>query len=243
MQPAGGETEVSLLLKTAVGFVSTLVATLIGVYIGFRKDRKAAAKNSRKTAVSHLKSIKTELDSNSEILGQNYRLLREMQGGSLDVDHYSVSLLSTNAWESAQNGDVIEYLDSKSYTEIQSLYTQIDNLNEQIRRLRTELLHSTVGETDEIGPIELDEWTIEVAVWEDGEISQTGLGDLIKNKSNQINGSIPAIKSSIQQNIDDLNPEDQDTLEEGTQDRTLSGQDGFNYYPAIWLRRDTGRKE
>jgi hypothetical protein len=193
------------IIQTLLGFLATLTATLIGVYIAFQKDRKADRQQTRKTTIQHLKSIKKELELNHTNAQGNYNLIDTMQQQEdFDADHYSLEPYSTDAWDSAVSDQIIEVLDADLYTDLQRTYFLIKSTNEQIRRIRMEPLHNRIGDELDYGVTKVPVWTIDVNHWdtEREEINQKGLGEIIRDKSQKIRvhsgGNITSIEDEIE---------------------------------------------
>jgi hypothetical protein len=169
-------------------------------------DRRAKKKDDQQVAVQHLKSVRNELNTNKRIADGNFRLLREIQASTKTTDHYSVNLFSVDAWDAALRGTINETIDSNLYQELQTIYTEARNVNEQVRRLRTEPLHHRVGEEEEYGPVEWDVWTISVSYWdaEENVLEEAGLGEVIKERCRSINMDISSVESDIDAEIDRL---------------------------------------
>jgi len=182
-------------------FLGTLFATLIGVFIGFRLDRFSESRSSKNTTIQHLETIDEELEQNKEILSQNWNIINYLQHEGNDGEHYALSICSTSAWEAAQDDNIIEHIDPELYREIQSLYSSYENLNELVKRLRTEVLHPDVVGDKETGEPDIfpETWTIEVARWnsELEEVELTGLGDLIKDTSNGLKVETQGLQSQV----------------------------------------------
>jgi len=188
---------------SAASFLGTLLATLIGVVIGFRLDRYAESRNQRNTTVQHLRAIKSELEDNRNILSNNYEIIDYLQEEGNSGTHYALTICSMTAWESAQNGEIVEHVDEDLYSDIQELYSDYTAINESIKRLRTELLHPDLLDSGEKSDIFPDTWTVEVARWdsERERVETTGLGDLIKSKSNRAKISTDGLIEKIDEEI------------------------------------------
>lgn len=189
---------------SAFGFMSTAAATLIGVFIAFLLESRRQTSNRRETSVQHLKSIKRELKNNSKIAEGNYKVITELQRNGNDASHYVLDVCSTSEWEAALSANLIEFVDSSLYEDLQSAYSDIQSLNEMVARLRTEPLHPEVSEDRTNKLLEFDTWTLSVLYWDasQDEVMQSGLGDIIKRRSNEtrvkINGIIEDIEDEIE---------------------------------------------
>lgn len=186
-------------------FISTLTATLIGVLLGLKKDRTIQKEKTERTALHHLKSIKNEIELNYSVARGNYNLIDALQQQQeFDADHYLTKPYSTNAWEAALSDQIIETIDSDLYLELQDLYSMIQSTNEQIRRLRTEHLHDSVGGKIDYGVTEAPIWTIDVNYWDDqnGQIGEKAIGELIRDHSNEIRILIDGCTDQVDQDIE-----------------------------------------
>lgn len=207
--PRSGSSPISfqILIQVALGFIATLIATLIGVEKGFEKDREAKNSDEKRRVLNHIRSVRNELNANKSAAESNYRLLRSMQSSDgLDSDHYSVMLLSTESWGAAVDGRINQEIDEDLYSEIQELYSDFQYINELIRRVRTEPLHQRIGDSESIGELELEVWSITVTHWNDeaGEPDVSMLGDLIKNECNQANIKAKNISNRLDNEIEKL---------------------------------------
>lgn len=185
-------------------FILTLTATLIGVLIAFKLDRKAEQQTRKETIIQHLRAIQRELNSNSNAIENNFQVINYLQGNGNDASHYALEPFSTSAWEAAVEDQLVEHIDNETYSDLQDLYTQLENVNELVRRLRTESLHPEMNQDSDT--VWEDTWTISIAYWDETEegIRETGLGDLIKNRSNQVNIKIDSVTTEIEGVIDSL---------------------------------------
>ncbi|WP_178915173.1 hypothetical protein [Natronomonas gomsonensis] len=195
------------LAQIFLGFLATLIATLIGVERGFKKDRQAERDRARKTTLQHLNAIENELELNHSNAGGNYELIDELQQKTdIDSDHYSLEPYSTDAWDAAVSDQVIENISSETYTHLQETYSLIKSTNEQIRRLRTESLHENIGNTIDYGATEMPVWTMEVSYWnrQSSEVDTKGLGELIRDRSNRIRVKASGDLENIEQETENL---------------------------------------
>lgn len=193
------------LAQIFVGFVATLIATLIGVERGFEKDRQAERKQTRNRTVQHLESISSEISLNRSIAVGNYNLVDQLQANeSVEAEHYTLEMFRTDAWDSAIEDQIIEVADPEFYRELQDLYNGIKSTNELIRRLRTESLHSRIGDEVEYGNTEFPIWTIDVHYWDENseDIEVAGLGELIRDRSNQVNIQSSGVLDRIEPEIE-----------------------------------------
>ncbi|MFD1641801.1 hypothetical protein [Halohasta litorea] len=192
--------------STAVSFISTLFATLIGVYIAFGLDRRAKKEDGTKTNLNSLLALRNELELNQDIAIGNYKTLSEQGDSDVDVDHYSVDLYTVDSWNAAVQSNVLSKIDPDLHKSIHRHYSQIMSTNEQIRRLRMEPLHQRLEEDSDDGPIALDVWTIRVSYWDEQEerVMECGLGDLIRNRSNRIKIKSTSLEDRLDDEIDEL---------------------------------------
>lgn len=191
---------------TLLQFFSTLTATLIGVLIAFRLDQIAKNRNREKTIIQHIHAIERELENNREVIEHNFKVIDHLQQKENDSSHYTLEPFSTTAWNAALQDRLVENLNEESYQNLQEVYTQINNVNELIKRLRTESLHPDLKEANEENDASIfaDKWTITVTYWDksENEVRETGLGDLIKNRSNEINMEIRSIERELKSEIE-----------------------------------------
>jgi hypothetical protein len=202
----------SILLQTVLGFIATLTATLIGVKLAFDKDRQADQKEAQKRVLQHLKAIRKESKINKSVAENNFELLIKLQGRDNGADSYVLELFSTQAWDKAMNNRVNELIDPELQGELQQIYSRVQTVNELIRRLRTEPLHSTIGEEATESTISDENWTMEVSFYNSDteETENSGLGDLIKNECNDIKISIKKIEDQLSEEISDLESDTQE---------------------------------
>lgn len=182
------------------GFISTLLATLIGVGLGFRLDKVLENRARKKTVQQHLEAVVEELESNKNIIKQNRNVIKHLQDEGNNATHYALRKFSSNAWEAALDNQFIEHLDDDDlYQNLQSLYANIDSTNELIKRLRTESLHPRMGETEN-EYLDTEVWTVNVAYWDRSreEVEETGLADLIKSESDNLNIEIDGVKTELE---------------------------------------------
>lgn len=190
-----------------VGFLSTLLATLIGVVIAFWNDRKIEQANQYKQAIQHLRSIKEELKRNRGTTNHTIdvvTMLQDEHGG--ESSHYAVDLLSTEAWSAALNDGIIKSINNDLYRELNEIYYRTNAINELIRRLRTESLHPTLGEHEDTGIFDWEVWTITVTYWDEEEeaVKEAELATILKNKSNSLGIRIDGVSRSIDEAINEL---------------------------------------
>jgi len=198
--------DATLGIDILLGFLATLIATICGVYLGFGKDRQIDEVHSLDKTASLLSSLSQEAENNKDVANSNFHLLRELQAADQDTDHYVLDTFDVDAWEASQHGLIIERTEPELYKEIQSLYSEINNVNEQIRRLRSEALHSTIGDTEELGASELTTWTIEVNYWDrdEGAVDNAGLGDLIQRRCKELKIKCESISNDIDEEVSRL---------------------------------------
>lgn len=200
-----------IILQAVLGFFATLTATLIGVKLAFNKDRQADQKETQKRVLQHLKAIENESKINRSVSENNFELLIKLQNKDNGADSYVLELFSTQAWDKAMNNRVSELIDSELHGDLQQIYSQIQTVNELIRRLRTEPLHSAIGEEATESTITDKNWTMEVSFYNSDtkEIEKSGLGDLIKNKCNDIKISIEAVEDQLSDEISNIESDTQ----------------------------------
>jgi len=201
---AGGE---SLYFEVFLGFLATLLATVCGVYLGFGKDRQIDEVRSLEKTANLLSSLSEEIGNNKRIADSNFNLLRELQAADQDADHYVLDTFDIDAWEACQHGLVIERTKPELYRNLQGIYSEISSVNEQIRRLRSESLHSNLGETEQLGSSKLKTWTIDVNYWDSDEdaVDSAGLGDLIQDRCKDIKIDCDSISDDIDAEIERIN--------------------------------------
>ena len=189
-----------------LGFSATLLATVFGVYLGFGKDRQINDIRSLEKTTNLLSSLSQEVNNNKSVANSNFSLLSELQAGDQDSDHYVLDTFDMDAWEASQHGLIIEWMDSELYRDLQNLYTEINSLNEQIRRLRSEALHGTVGETEQVGNTQLTRWTMEVSYWDPDEekVKESGLGDLIQDRCQNVKMKCQSLSNEIDEEIEEI---------------------------------------
>ena len=190
--------------STFFSILPTFFATLSGVIIAFRLDRYAERKRARETTLEQLKTIKSELDENSDTLESNYRVINQLQEEGNSASHYALALCSTSAWEASLDKSVIEHIDPTLYRELQQVYSKTEAVNELVRRLRTESLHPQLGEDEDI--LESGIWTISVSYWNANRerVEDIGLGDLIKNRSNETKVKLEGVEQRIDEEVNEL---------------------------------------
>lgn len=189
------------------GFISTSVATLIGVGVGFWNDRRIEEANQHQRAIQHLKSIEQELTRNRETINNSVDVINELQDdGGGDSSHYAIDVLSTNAWNAAINDQVIESIDGGLYRDLNEVYYRAQTINEMIHRLRTESIHPSIGDIEGEGIFQREIWTITVTYWnEDREtVQEAELATVIKNKCNSLGIRIDGISGDIEESINEL---------------------------------------
>lgn len=215
------------LLQVGLGFVATLVATLIGVKIAFDLDRTAESKKKKGRVIQHLNSLNKELSINREIATSNYRTLTGMQDDALESNHYALEPFNTDAWNAAIGERIIELVDESTHGELQEVYAEIRSINELIERVRTEPLYQGIGEEETVGPTDMTIWTIQINYWdhEADEVRETGLGDLILTRSQSLRVKIDSVSGEIDQEISKLEDESDD-------DESEPKNPGFNRVPA-----------
>lgn len=183
----------------------TLAGSLIGVFVGFRLDRRAEQRREREAVLEYLKSIREELKNNKQVVTGNYRVIADIQGSDSTSDHYALSLCSSSAWNAAVGNQIVEEIDGDLYADLQQLYSKSQSMNEQIKRLRTEPLYDEIEseEEDEFG---VKIWTIPVRYWDDthDSVESAGLGDLIQKHCNDVKMDIEEVETSIESEIEDL---------------------------------------
>jgi len=196
-----------LVLEVSLGFLATLLATVCGVYLGFGKDRQVDEVRSLEKTSNLLSSLSQEVSNNKSIANSNFSLLSELQAGDQEADHYVLDTFDMDAWEASQHGVIVERTDPELYRELQNLYANIDSLNEQIRRLRSEALHGTVGDTEDVGSTELTTWTMDVSYWdsEDQDVNESGLGDLIQDRCQEVKMECDSLSGKIEDEIEEIN--------------------------------------
>ncbi|ELY95153.1 hypothetical protein C483_02276 [Natrialba hulunbeirensis JCM 10989] len=187
--------------------VATLVATLIGVSQAFRLDRQAEKKARVQEATDHLNAVKNELELNKEIAERNYRIISKLQSEDPEsATHYTLEKFSTEAWDAAVSGQINTTIDSEFHSDMKEVYADAASTNELINRLRTEQLHPSIGETEEMGVGEYRIWTITVTHWseETGDIEESPLGVLIKERSNSLRVSIEGKLGKLETRVSSL---------------------------------------
>jgi len=211
---------------SAVGFA----ATLIGVLIAFKLDRRAQRESRRGTVKLHLEAISNELDANKETIDRNFQVVNFLQGEGNGADHYTLEPYSAGAWEAAVSDQLIEHIDGELYNDLQELYREIGNVNELIKRLRTESIHPEVDDDETDTAYGMD-WTITVAYWHSSheEVRKTGLGDLIKNRSNRVNILIDGVENDLDDAIEEMerNSEEDEDEEQSVVDYSLIPLNGI----------------
>lgn len=190
-----------------MGFISTLLATLTGVIVGFWNDRKIEQIRQYDRTIQHLQAIEKELTRNRETINHTIDVISRLQdneGG--ETSHYAVDLLSTDAWGAALNEGIIDSLDMKLYKNLNEVYYRAGAINELIKRLRTESIHPLLGEVQEEGIFETEVWTITVTYWDEdeGRIKEAELATVLKEKENSLGIRIDGVTEDIKESISDL---------------------------------------
>lgn len=219
-----------IFLQAGLGLIATLFATLVGVKTAFKKDREAQQKETEKRVLQHLIAIKNESSINQSVASNNFELIIKLQQEENGADSYALELFSTQAWNKAMNNQVSALIDPELHGELQEIYSQIESVNELTHRLRTEPLHSTIGEENDETPISRENWTIEVSFFntDSQEVETSGLGDLIKNRCEDIKSAIDRISEPLSEEIADLEQNKQCVIEENRESKHT-----------IWEKRNT----
>lgn len=196
-----------------IGFLSTLFATLIGVAVAFWNDRKIEQRNQYNRTIQHLQSVNKELDRNREAINHTIDVITKLQddqGGN--SSHYAVDLLSTDAWSAALDDGIIESVDRDLYEKLNEVYYRTNSINELVRRLRTESLHPSLGESKDTGVLETEIWTITVTYWNEEEetIQEAELATVLKSKSNSLGIRIDGVSDRISSSIEELEEKKED---------------------------------
>jgi len=203
----------------AIGFFSTLLATLIGVIVGFWNDRMTDEIKSYARAIQHLNSVNTELERNRETINHSVDVISDLQeDGGGETSHYAIDLLSVDAWRAAVQDGLVDAVDSDLYQELNEIYYRTKAVNELIRRLRTESIHPSLGESDEEDLLADEMWTISVTYWneEADEIREADLATVIKKRCNSLGIRIDGVSDDIDEAIKDLK-----SNKESTEKKTL----------------------
>lgn len=210
-----GTTGRTMVDVTAVlaGSIGTLVATLIGVYIAFKLDRRAGRRNKRRRVHEHLRSIKYELEMNQANADKVDQIIRHLQQTDTEAAHYILDIYSTDAWDSALDEQIIDNVDEGLYEDLQRTYTEIKRLNELIKRLRTEWLHPEIGDTRGSGGYEYRVWTTSLVTWDENhdKADLTSLGPLIQDRSRSVDQSIHQLSDLLEEEIDQLKDDSERT--------------------------------
>ena len=189
------------------GFLSTLLATLIGVMVGFFNDRQIDKAEKYQRARQHLLSVQEELKRNRKTLNHNIDVISRLQGkNGGNTSHYSIDVLSDDSWQAALEEGVIDSLETDLYKDLNEIYYQVEALNELIRRLRTESIHPSLGEELDEGVFDTEIWSITVTYWDEDaeEIREADLATVIKKRSNSLGIWIDGVSDEIQSQLDDL---------------------------------------
>ncbi len=176
------------------------------------EDRRERERKQQRV-LQHLRALNKELELNQESAYGTVRVIRTLQQASQqEADHYALELFSTDAWNAALEEQLIDIISNEVYQELQQLYKQTKSANELIKRLRTEVLHPSIGEEiNEDWAGSYTNWTISVLYWNDDkdEVDFYGLGVLIwkkvENLKRSIDGILQDIESEIQRLEEELN--------------------------------------
>ena len=189
-----------------VSFISTLFATLIGVYIAFWLERQAKNRDRRQTNLNSLLALRSEIQRNKGIAVGNHSTVAQQAGSDPDVDHYSIDMYNIDAWDSAVQNNILSQIDPDLHESIQQVYSQIKSTNELIKRLRVEPLHDQLEENPNDNPYGLEPWTIRVSYWDEQEqkVMESGLGNLIGDRSNRIKIKLESVEDQLDHEINRL---------------------------------------
>lgn len=189
---------------------------MVGVIVGFRKDREAEDERTQTRVIHHIRALETEVNINHQIARSNHSLLSEIQTGlDSETDHYAVELFSNDAWDAAIHERVIEKINPKTHSELQEVYSEIQTINELVRRLRAEPLHQSLSgsESEDDDEIILDRWTLQISYWDSDtdSVENSGLGDVIKLKCNSLSIQLNSLSSDLESELDQLEDQDSNT--------------------------------
>lgn len=189
-----------------VSFISTLFATLIGVYIAFWLERQAKNRDRRQTNLNSLLALRSEIQRNKGIAVGNHNTVAQQADSDPDVDHYSIDMYNIDAWDSAVQNNILSQIDPDLHESIQQVYSQIKSTNELIKRLRVEPLHDQLEENPNDNPYGLEPWTIRVSYWDEQEqkVMESGLGNLIGDRSNRIKIKLESVEDKLDHEINRL---------------------------------------
>lgn len=184
-------------------FVAVLLATLIGVYLAFRLDRFRQEQQTRRRAINHLRSIRTELKLNEQRLNANRQLIKHLQNRDPEGDHYILESLETAAWIAALEEPIVGTVSNDVYEPLQDTYSSINSINSLIDRQKDEMHHPVIGSEGKFGHKTYEIWTMSVDYFdhESEEVDYTGLGPLIKNRSRSLrykDGLIEKLNNEIE---------------------------------------------
>jgi len=189
------------------GFLSTLLATLIGVMVAFFNNRQIDKAKKYQRTRQHLLSVQEELKRNRETVNHNIDVISRLQGkNGGNTSHYSIDVLSDDSWQAALGESVIDSLDTALYKDLNEIYYQVEALNELIRRLRTESIHPSLGEELDEGVFDTEIWSITVTYWDEDaeEIREADLATVIKKRSNSLGIRIDGVSDEIQTQLCEL---------------------------------------
>lgn len=196
------------------GGLATLFATLIGVLIAFKLDRRAEDTKKRKRVLQHMRAVQKELNQNEEIGWGNHSLIRELQEmDEPEADHYAPNLFMTDAWDAAIEDQLIDLVPAELYYELQGHHHDIKSTNELIRRLRIEAVDPRIGELVHDGSWEYINWTYSVYYYDHDseEVDHLGLGPLILHQCGDLAGD----SNQLQQSLDNVIEEIESSLQDG----------------------------
>jgi|GEM_PF-7005316 len=176
-------------------------------------EGRAERERKRDRVLQHLRAIENEIGLNKETAHGNSSVIRAIQESGPTADHYVVELLSTDAWDAALDEQLIGVVDLELYSDLQSLYYLKKRTNELTKRLRTEILHPSMGQTVERMGRQSKVWTITVTHWDPRQekVDSTGLGPLIRRNFAKVEASIRECREGLEQEIQRLEIDNSDS--------------------------------
>ncbi|MDX5988720.1 hypothetical protein E6P09_07580 [Haloferax mediterranei ATCC 33500] len=199
------------------GFVTTASATLLGVWTAFRLDRRESKRRELSNVEMQLRAIQKECSINDQIASSTLKTIEELQYGEKEktgADHYVIDQYQTDAWDGANNEQLIAAVNDELFVQLQELYAEIKSVNELVYRLRSELLHPEIGEAIEEGGFQYEAWTISVLAYDERKegVGAIGLGPLIRQRTQKVFGEVVSLESELAGEIESIR-ERRDNLE------------------------------
>lgn len=186
-------------------FIAVLFATLIGVFLAFRLDSFQEEQQTRQRTIDHLRSIRSEIESATERVDANNRIIKHLQRREMKGDHYILKPLETDAWLAALEEPIVGTISNELYQDLQETYSKIKAINSLIERQRDEMHHQAIGSEAESGSLSYEVWTMSVDYYdaENEEVDYFGLGPLVKEESHTLQSNDKLIEE-IEEEIDRL---------------------------------------